>query len=487
MPRGKEILIPLPRKGITCKIPYNDVPPDSIFYAENMFFDVSDGSFKTRKGTYPITKLPSISGSYLYDDEFYLVANTDKKIYSYNLNQNSSVGITPSEITSFGKAKYFLYFQTNLYIVMCDGKNKLIRWKKGDTTATVIENSPVFVDAIVQTSRIIGIDDTKIRLRWSSVYDMNTYPETAYIAIPEAEELIAICPLKHNVSALYSKQGIYLVYSQPGTDASAFRVEKVTDKIPDIMNRFCVVSVQGVNFYLGRDRKLYMFDGGRVVEITFLRSLLDVSVLHGSPFIKYNPTSDWIYIVWSVPFENKSKAVVYDFRNNICAGYLIYPYVINDWIFTFAITKLVWKDANMLWSDANFTWEDTAFRNNFLLTSNKIYTETGLKKDDVYDIIVELILPPLVSSGDVMVENIELFVKNNNPVSVYLGRVDNLVENVAFSYLKDVDLATNPILNLLTDRYARTVFIKCKTKGNFEYYGGRAFVYERPVMQREMA
>jgi len=30
------------------------------------------------------------------------------------------------------------------------------------------------------------------------------------------------------------------------------------------------------------------------------------------------------------------------------------------------------------------------------------------------------------------------------------------------------------------------LFIKCKTIGEFNYYGGRAFVYERPIMQREM-
>jgi len=489
MPRGKEITIPLPRKGIVYKLPYNDVSPDSVYYAENLYYDVSDGGFKTRRGTLPLTSLSSgqLSFSYLYDNSLYVISNSSNKIYVYDYLNNSVSEITPSGITSFGRAKYFQYFQTNQWVVMCDGVNNLIKWKKGDATATVITNSPVYSDAIVQTSRILGIDNTNIRLTWSAVYDMNTYPATGYIAIPEAENLIALCPLRFDTSALYTAQGIYLVHSQQGTDATAFRVEKVTNKTPTIANRFCVVSAGGVNFYLGNDKKLYMFDGARVTEVAFLKNLLsDIDLVNGSPFVKYNPLNDWVVVGWADVINHKSKLVVYDFRNNICAGYFTYPYEIRDWIYVFAPTGLIWQNVTDIWLSIKGTWEDAGSKNSLILSTDKIYFESGVYKDNNIDVNVEIVLPPLVSSGDVLLEDLELFASNANVVSVYLGKTDNLAGSITYSYLKDVDVATNPVLNLLTDTYARAVFIKCKSAGGFNYYGGRAFVYERPVIQREM-
>ena len=489
MPRGKEIAIPLSRKGIVYKLPYNDVPLDSVYYAENLYYDVSDGGLKTRKGTLPLITLPSgqISCSYLYDNELYIVSNNANNIYVYD-NTNKTVNIiTPSGINSFGRAKFFQFFQTNQWIVMCDGVNKLIKWKKGDTFATVIANSPVYSDAIVQTSRIIGIDNTNIRLTWSSAYNMDTYPATGYIAIPEAENLIALCPLRFDTSALYTAQGIFLVHSQQGTDATAFRVEKITNKTPTIANRFCVVSAGGVNFYLGNDKKLYIFDGVRITEVAFLRNLLsDVDLANGSPFVKYNSLNDWVVIGWSDIINHKSKLIAYDFRNNICAGYFIYPYEIRDWVYVFVSTGVSWQNVTDIWMTIKGTWEETAVKNSLILSNDKMYFESEIYKDDNKDINVEIVLPPLVSSGDILLENLELFANNASFVSIYLGKTDNLAGSIAYSYLKDIDVATNSNLNLLTDTYARAVFIKCKTTGKFNYYGGRAFVYERPVMQREM-
>ena len=482
MPRGKEILVPPPRKGIIYKIPYTDIPLDSVYYAENLYYDITDGGFKKREGVYTlVTDNDSfLSGSYLYDAErYYLVTNSNSKLYKISLEDTSLTDITPPQITFFGKAKYFQYFQTNLYLVMCDGINKLIRWCKNDTTASVITNSPVYLDAIVQTGRIIGIDDTGIRLTWSSVYNMTTYPAIAYIAIPDAERLVALCPLKNDVSVLYSKKFLFLVYSQYGTDATCFRVEKVINMAPEIVNRFCVTSAGGINFYLSKEKKLYAFDGTNLTEITILTNLLkNMDIYRGNPYVSYNPLKDWVMIGWNNIDNYTANIVLYNYKNNICVGKFVYNFYINDLIIGSYFYDPLGSDLEV--------------KNNFIVSTNSIYFPVSSEYDLNNPINTTLILSPIFSQGrEIMIERIDFFIKTNgNNIGVYIGDVDNPTDDIPFRSvgLKGIDANNKTTLCYLTDKYSRIKFIKIDTTEvrQFDYYGAWIYIYERPILQGEM-
>jgi|GEM_PF-3394717 len=496
MPRGKEITIPPPRRGIIYKLPYTDIPSDSVYYAENLYYDITDGGFKKREGIYTlVTGTDSfLSGSYLYDTEMYFVINSGSKIYKTPLVNPSLTNITPSGIASFGKAKYFQYFQTSLYLVMCDGVNKLIRWSKNDTTASVITNSPVYLDAIVQTGRIIGIDNTGIRLTWSSVYDMTTYPATAYIAIPDAERLVALCPLKNDVSVLYGKRSLFLVYSQQGTDATCFKVEKAINIAPEIVNRFCVTSAGGVNFYLSKEKKLYAFDGTNLIEITILTNLLkDMDVYYGNSYVSYNPLNNWIMIGWNDIVNNTANIVLYDYKNNLCAGKFVYRFYINDLIVTsYVYNPTRWVDSADTWTNTRITWDALAVKNNFIVSTNSIYFPINSEYDLNNPISTTLILPPIASQGgDILIEKIDFFIKTNGGnINVYIGDVDNPTENIVFRSvgLKDIDTNNKIALCYLTDRYSKMKFVKIVSTEarQFDYYGAWVYGYEKLIMQREM-
>lgn len=500
MPRGTPVFMPPPAGGMLYSLPYEIYQKGQfVRWLKNLYIDRSDFSIKVRNGFYTKKTFSNenvLNGFYYYDNAHITVINTDKNLYASvtTTSQDNWQTITPSGITSFGEMKFETFFQTYLYVVMCDGVNNLMMWKQGDTTATVVTASPKFVDFTVQVGRIIGIDETKVRLRWSKIYDATQYPALAYIAIPEAKEMIAIVPLRNDISVLYCVDKVYFVKSVVGGDSNCFAIEKLADFVGPV-NKWAVVSYNNLHYIVGKDKRVYVFNGNSFQDIGGpVQSILNSLGSDRTVRTFLDKGNGYLYVYWQ-DARGFANVLLYDLMAQIWVGYFEIPLVISRFFNGMPVVT-TWNNLQLQWNSLQLTWQDlNKVLGTYAVGGNNYYGVFGYT-DNGIPIQAEIIFAPIMASHDeyVLVEAVEPYItarKDATTINVQIGRAPNGYQNFYwedFGYLTSIDTdRPTPLLlnNRIIDRFIAIRLVMPQVSA-FTLYGMVAYIYKQKQFAKEM-
>jgi hypothetical protein len=332
--KGQPIPLLVPRRGQQrSELPHR-IAPDSVVSGQNMIVGL-DGRYECRPGYVPYggaTITERILGGLFFRDvntSPQFVVGGPTSWYAFDAGTDDWVDITDGADLLTGDPltplRFVSFFQGGfVWAVGVNNADTAKRWRPGTATYAEIAGSPPAVDVAVLANRIVFVNTLEAgirnsaRVRWTAEADATTYPALAFFDLSNAgEPILAIRNLSRTTAAIYRTRSIWLISAQPGSDASAFVPDQVATGIDGPVGSASVVEVGRSHYYVGRDAKVYRFDGVEPVSISEpIDRLLDDtisraqgSIIHGSLFPRKRQIHWW---VTRIDETEPQSAFVYD-------------------------------------------------------------------------------------------------------------------------------------------------------------------------------
>jgi hypothetical protein len=317
--KGQPIPLLVPRRGLQrSELPHR-VAADTVVEGRNMILTL-DGRYGCRPGMsqYGNASIQEriMGGIFLRDittnPRFVLGGPTSWYTYMFGPDSWISVGDPADPLTAdqTTPVRFVSYFQQDaVWVLGCNGTDQMKRWEPTLTTYVNVPASVPAVDMAVVANRVVSVNTIEAgirhpdRVRWTAEADATLHPPLAFIDLDNAgEPIVGIRTLSRTTAAIYRTQSIWLLAAQAGGDATAFVPELIATGIDGPVSPAAVVPVGRSHYYLGRDAKVYRFDGVEPVEISepIDRLLDDVMnaaygpLAHGSLFVKRRQIWWWV-------------------------------------------------------------------------------------------------------------------------------------------------------------------------------------------------
>jgi len=180
---------------------------------------------------------------------------------------------------ALGQPARFVYFNqdgTDL-IYGVNGFDTLKFWSPGDTDFTDVPDGPPAQDITVLSNRLVLANLTEggsaepSFIRWSASNDGTVWPAGAVVNLADTQDpIVGIASIGRLQAAIYRENSIWIMTAQEGTDASAFSFAQLplSQQINGPINANCIIQAQGIHFFLGRDLRVYAFDGTTVTPVS---------------------------------------------------------------------------------------------------------------------------------------------------------------------------------------------------------------------------
>lgn len=293
MPRGTSPTnFPVPTAGLIANVPLHQVPPNGAADGSNVFVD-TDGLLKPRGGFTPLAPVGP-GGRIMGGIGFKAVNGTPAGVVA-NLTEwwsfqgtfgtgfggGSWVNITDPANPQNGKpdlpARFIAYFQgprTKVFTAGVNGVDPMRAWAPGNPTYVTVAAAPIARDICAVGSRAMVIYTTEpnpdgpvpisfpFRVRWSSVDDGTSWPPLATNDLFDSDTPLVACrTFGRLTAAIYAENSVWLAVGQSGDDATAFGFQQIPGYTSGPMSSACVIVVDNLHYYFGRDYRIWRFDG----------------------------------------------------------------------------------------------------------------------------------------------------------------------------------------------------------------------------------
>ena len=295
--RGRLALdIQVPNGGLIANVPPHLVPPNgSLPGSSNLYVDL-DGLCKTRLGYGLIAPLAVVErpmGIISYYDaggNFQVIVGSITRWQLYAGGGPNFVDISDPLNLNTGSADEPSRFAVlpnngNVWVYGCNGagNNPIRQWyvgiSGGHYTTNNGANSPSScADIAVLNNRLVAINTVEggtnffYRVRWSAVNDGQTWPADGLAdLVDHTEQNVAIINTSRTSAIIYRTSSAWIVNSiGGGSDGFAYTFERLpaADNLNGPGNPAAVVTAEGLQYYMGVDGRIYMFDGTAIYPIS---------------------------------------------------------------------------------------------------------------------------------------------------------------------------------------------------------------------------
>jgi hypothetical protein len=275
--RGRPIVLHPSQIGSNIPPTLPDVPMVDI-ESRNVIF--LRGSFSSRAGWAKIQNISNnIIGLYDISDGTapqleQLWAGAPDTIYWFNFSNNTFTSLKGSNnaltATDANAVRFGEYVTAGGIrgIVATNNTDKPVRTAVGDTQWTVLTNAPIarttctIIGRSVFGNTVEGSARYAARVRWSAQNDNTTYPALAYADLSGTSDgIVDVRMFNRTVFSVFKEHSQWLGVAQPGSDAAAFTFELVDRQVGPIGPNAVCDGARGIQFYIGRDGNIYLFDG----------------------------------------------------------------------------------------------------------------------------------------------------------------------------------------------------------------------------------
>lgn len=335
---------PVPVGGWRTDRPPHRLPPDVLRDGQNMVVD-RDGLLKPRAGYEPIGEQPNtdglpderIMGGLFWEEEttIEMIVATLTRWYAFQAGvwQDITDPASPESGEPGAPTRFAQFAVVNgreaVYGVNGALHEPMRRWTPDmavyETVKDVAQNFELAAaDIAVVANRLVAVNTTEggvnfpRRVRWSAVNDGASWPALAFEDIQgDAGHLIAIQPASRTTAIIYAANGAWVLSAQEGSDASAFRLDRLQGAYAAPFSPAAIVNVGGVHFYLATDLHIWRCDGQSANPISIaidagLRDRLAVGS-NQKPASLYDALRQWIWFF--VTFQgdaDNQNAIVFD-------------------------------------------------------------------------------------------------------------------------------------------------------------------------------
>jgi hypothetical protein len=286
MPRGlvPHVLEP-PRGGVVSDLVELEIPPGALRQSQNML--PRFGRLMTRPGL--VRALQTGPGGRIIGGVTYRAANSVGRVVAatptkwFRKDATVWTDITPGApltATADDHARFAVFPTGTPQVNLLIGVNNRDTPKKWDGVTAAFAPlggaPPVARDVAVTDQYVILVNVVEggnrftIRGRISKANDPETWPDNFVFELPMggvqgADEIVAARALSRTAVGILKDESQWVGITQPG--AFPFRFERVDTK-PGPVSTAAVAEHGGVLYYLGRDVRLYRFDGARTEAIS---------------------------------------------------------------------------------------------------------------------------------------------------------------------------------------------------------------------------
>lgn len=285
--------IPPPISGLVANLPPHRIPPTALSDGLNVVVG-TDGMMHSRSGYLPAGMAQPADkplGGVSWTDgngDIASVIATRSKWYGFKSNEWTDITdpAHPVDNTGDNPARFAVFFEGdlgdpnsngNFYAYgVCAGftascADPLRRWRSDQTLYQVITGAPTGADICVLANRVVvaNVLDSSghhpQRVRWSSINfasDVTAWPASNNAdLIGPFGNIIAIRPTSRLNAIAYAQTGAWIMAAAPGLDAEAFQFEKLYGVTMGPVSPSALIELGGAHYYLGRDGRIYLFDG----------------------------------------------------------------------------------------------------------------------------------------------------------------------------------------------------------------------------------
>lgn len=443
--KGKPVPLRVPRRGQQRNVVPHLTGANSVVDGQNMVVTL-DGRYGVRPGyeQYGDDSLtePPWGGLFFRDVNLapqFVVAGATKW-FKYTSGTETWADITPAGDPLTGVSgepvRFTTYFQSNaVWVLGANNANPIKRWEPTLAEYSEIAASPICRDVTVVANRVLAVNTLEsgvrhaTRVRWSSEADATSWPALAFFDLSNAgEPIVAIKPLSRTTAAVYRTESLWVVQAQAGGDATAFLPEQVSTGVAGPAGASSIVAVDRVHYYIGRDNKVYRFDGVRPTVIsTAITKLLDDTIdpeywssIHGTYFARRREIWWWV----TKNGESTPKtAFVYDIDEDRWEVEQRFSVGVTFSAQAEDSRANTWDSLTVTWDELTATWDSlqTGSRLVMLLGTddNRVLFFGEHINDDGADISFSWTMPVLYAGEErlLLPDEVESFFKTVSPAS----------------------------------------------------------------------
>ena len=293
--RGRlAIDLQVPNGGLIANVPPHLVPPNGALPGSSNIYVDLDGLCKTRQGyglIAPLNPTDRPMGLISYFDaggNYQVIVGGLTTWQLYNGAGPSFTNITGTP--NAGSADQPVRFAVlpnagNVWVYGCNGagNDPIRQWHVGIgggvyTTNNGANSPSSCADMAVLNNRLVVINTVEggtnyfYRVRWSAINDGQTWPAGAIAdLVDHTEANIAIINTSRTSAIIYRPSSAWIINAiGGGSDSYSYSFERLpaADNLNGPGNPAAVVTAEGLQYYMGNDGRIYMFDGTAIYPIS---------------------------------------------------------------------------------------------------------------------------------------------------------------------------------------------------------------------------
>lgn len=293
--RGRLVIdIKVPKDGLIGNLPPHEVPPTGMLAGSlNLFTDL-DGLLKTRLGYGLISPLAVVERplgivSYFdFDGDFQTIVGSLTRWQLYSGAGPSFTDISDGANLNNGSPDAPSRFAVlpsggHVWVYGCNGAghDPIRAWHVGLSSYTTINGSNApssCADVAVLNNRLVTVNTVEggtnyfYRVRWSAINDGTTWPASGIAdLVDHTEQNVAVVNTSRTSAIIYRTSSAWLMNAiGGGSDAFSYSFERLpaADNLNGPGNPAAVVLAEGLQYYMGNDGRIYMFDGMAIYPIS---------------------------------------------------------------------------------------------------------------------------------------------------------------------------------------------------------------------------
>lgn len=472
--RGETVIeLQVPTAGLIANVPIHQIPPNGIYGGTNMFVDL-DGLLKPRRG-YVALGTPIVTEQQMGQISYFDYDGSYQTIVAGFTSWQLATSVAFTNITgtpATGGADNFWRFTvlpgSNVVVFGTNGVDTIKYWHVGAATYTdlTVSNAPTNAKIVLTLGgRIVAFNTTEsgtnlfYRIRWSNINDGTTWGSLSFLDLLDTAEVIQAAVLTSQLSAVvYTVNNAYFLYAVPGSDASAFAIEKIpgSDYISGPASSAAVVQAEGSHYWMGADGKIWSFNGTSIQTISqtvdpALQAIEDQSSLRRCHTCYVEPVRQvWFFFPGNADSAEPMHAIALDLRLTAATGQPVFTQIMtfgeavtssSTIVTTISPNWTNWVGASVTWPTVPYLeWSSIPTSNQIAAligTSNNVYTFFSGSLDNATPIAYSY-TSPLIQIGSKYAINITDFELHNKPGSV--------TEQVTVTFSGLLDPYSTPVL-----------------------------------------